>query len=134
MTNKYKAQYRKSGEMIQTRYYRTKAEAQNMLAKRIGAFHHLGQVSGDIEENGLCESAPRNGGLVSIVEVEKPSQADLQGKLQEYILGRIAAKGFFFSRGNKDNRTINALQKKGLVKTEVHTTPSGQRIRKVVAK
>ena len=65
---------------------------------------------------------------------EKPSQADLQGKLQEYIIGRIAAKGFFFSRGNKDNRTINALQKQGLVKTEVHTTPSGQRIRKVVAK
>ena len=66
--------------------------------------------------------------------IEKPSQADLQGKLQEYILERIATKGFFFSRGNRDNRSINALQKKGLVKTEVHTTPSGQRIRKVVAK
>tara|TARA_X000001382_G_scaffold16926_1_gene10590 strand:+ start:2437 stop:2646 length:210 start_codon:yes stop_codon:yes gene_type:complete len=65
---------------------------------------------------------------------ERPSQAELQGKLQEYILGRIAAKGFHFSRGNRDNRSIDALQKKGLVKTEVHTTPSGQRIRKVVAK
>jgi hypothetical protein len=64
---------------------------------------------------------------------ERPSQADLQGKLQEYILGRIAAKGHHFSRGNRDNRSINALQKKGLVKTEVHTTRSGQRLRKVVA-
>jgi len=66
--------------------------------------------------------------------IEKPSQADLQGKLQEYILGRIAAKGHHFSRGNRDNRSINALQKKGLVKTQIHTTPSGQRIRKAVAK
>jgi hypothetical protein len=57
-----------------------------------------------------------------------------QGKLQEYILGRIAAKGHHFSRGNRDNRSINALQKKGLVKTEVYTTRSGQRLRKVVAK
>jgi hypothetical protein len=66
--------------------------------------------------------------------IERPSQADLQGKLQEYILGRIAAKGHHFSRGNRDNRSINALQKRGLVKTEVHTTASGQRLRKVVAK
>jgi hypothetical protein len=65
---------------------------------------------------------------------ERPSQVELQGKLQEYILERINAKGFFFSRGNKDNRSINALQKKGLVKTDVHTTPSGQRIRKVTLK
>ena len=65
---------------------------------------------------------------------EQPSQAALQGKLQEHILERIETKGFFYSRGNRDNRSINALQKKGLVKSVVHTTPSGQRIRKVIKK
>ena len=66
--------------------------------------------------------------------IERPSHAALQGKLQEYILSRIAAKGFHISRGNRDNRSINALQKKGLVKTVVHTTPSGMRLRKVIKK
>jgi|21_taG_2_1085346.scaffolds.fasta_scaffold00320_17 hypothetical protein len=57
-----------------------------------------------------------------------------QGELQNHILERIASKGFFISQGNRHNRSINALEKKRLVKSVVHTTPSGQRLKKVVKK
>jgi len=62
-----KAEFRFKGNIIRTRWYDTKEEAQDALAKRIGHFHYLGRVAGDTHEVGRgCESAPRNGGLVSI--------------------------------------------------------------------
>jgi hypothetical protein len=65
---KYRAEYRRQGDIIRTRFYPDREQAQDALAKRIGHFHYLGRVSGDGFESssGKCENAPRNGGLVSI--------------------------------------------------------------------
>jgi hypothetical protein len=66
---KYRAEFRKQGTVIRTRFYDTRDEAQEALARRIGWFHYLGKVAGDSSWPGkACESAPRNGGLVSIEE------------------------------------------------------------------
>jgi hypothetical protein len=69
---KYRAQFSHQGNITQTRFYETREDAQDALAKRIGHFHYLGWVSGDttLESYGYCPSAPRNGGLVSIEERE----------------------------------------------------------------
>ena len=64
--NTARAEYRRNGEVIRTRFYPTKEEAQDALARRIGWFHHLGRVAGDGFVKGRCLNAPRNGGLVSI--------------------------------------------------------------------
>lgn len=63
---KIRATYRNQGNIIRTRYYATAEEAQEHLRDRIGSFRSLGRVSGDVFENGKCEAAPRNGGLVTI--------------------------------------------------------------------
>jgi hypothetical protein len=66
---KYRASFRRQGDVIQTRFYPDRESAQDALAKRIGHFHYLGQVCGDgFEQSGKCEAAPRNGGLVSLEE------------------------------------------------------------------
>lgn len=68
---KTRAEFRRKGEIIRTRFYQTREEAQEALSKRIGHFHYLGRVCGDAHMPGRgCESAPRNGGLVSIEERE----------------------------------------------------------------
>jgi hypothetical protein len=62
-----RAEYRRQGTIIRTRFYSSSEDAQDALAKRIGHFHYLGRVCGDAHEAGFsCESAPRNGGLVSL--------------------------------------------------------------------
>lgn len=63
-----RAEYRRNGEIIKTRYYETAEQAQDALAKHIGHFHYLGRVSGDgfRTDTGRCEDAPRNGGLISL--------------------------------------------------------------------
>lgn len=64
---KTRAEYRRSGEIIRTRFYETKEQAQDALAKRIGHFHYLGAVCGDAHVPGhCCTDAARNGGLVSL--------------------------------------------------------------------
>jgi hypothetical protein len=64
---KIRAEYRRQGTIIRTRFYASAEEAQDRLAKRIGHFHYLGRVCGDAHEFGKgCESAARNGGLVSL--------------------------------------------------------------------
>jgi hypothetical protein len=65
---KVQAQYRRNGATIKTRFYGTPEEAQDALAKRIGAFHYLGRIAGDgfRTDTLRCEDAPRNGGLVSL--------------------------------------------------------------------
>lgn len=74
---KYRASFQKQGDHIQTRFYPDRESAQDALAKRIGSFHYLGRVSGDgFEQSGKCETAPRNGGLVSLEErLTAPEQA-----------------------------------------------------------
>ena len=64
---KYRAEY---GNMYRTRYYATRAEAQDALMRRCGHFHYLGSVAGDgfSPNESYCSSAPRNGGLVVIIE------------------------------------------------------------------
>jgi hypothetical protein len=52
------------------------------------------------------------------------------GLHQKYILDRIEKKGFFLSRGRRDNLSIDNLLKKKLIKTGIHITKSGLRIRK----
>lgn len=64
---KYRAEFRRNGRIIRTRFYDDRITAQDMLAKRIGPFVSLGCVAGDANEPGKpCTDAPRNGGLVSI--------------------------------------------------------------------
>jgi len=50
---------------------------------------------------------------------------------QAAILERIRRKGHIFATDHQTNLSVNALERKKLVKCSVHTTPSGQRIRKV---
>jgi len=52
------------------------------------------------------------------------------GLHQKFILSRIEKKGFFLSRGRRDNLSIDNLLKKKIIKTGVHVTKSGMRIRK----
>ena len=81
---KYKAEYGSSNQDYKTNYYPTKEEAQDALMKKCGNFHYLGKVAGDSQRDderpsrsdawsrfGYCSSAPRNGGLVVIVEKEE---------------------------------------------------------------
>jgi len=63
MIMKFRAEYRRHGSVIKTRFYDDRKTAQDQLAKRIGYFHHLGRVCGD-----ASNAAPRNGGLVTIEE------------------------------------------------------------------
>jgi hypothetical protein len=75
MSTRIRAEYRRRGEIIRTRFYASAEEAQDALAKRIGHFHYLGRVCGDGHEAGRgCESAPRNGGLVSL-EIKHAQEA-----------------------------------------------------------
>jgi len=53
------------------------------------------------------------------------------GPFQQVILNRIKKKGFILANDHKTNVSVNALEKKKLVKCSVHTTPSGQKLRKV---
>ena len=71
MKAKYKAEFTVDGETkFTTRYYETVEEAQDALAKRIGYFPYLGQVSGDVRDSdlGYYDAAPRCGGQVDILE------------------------------------------------------------------
>ena len=70
---KYKAEYGSSNQDYKTNYYSTKEEAQDALMKKCGNFHYLGKVAGDSQwdDESYCSSAPRNGGLVVIVEKEE---------------------------------------------------------------
>lgn len=63
---KYRAKWARMGVVHTTRYYSTPEAAQAILSRRIGNFHYLGNISGDVFENGRCTAAPRNGGLVTI--------------------------------------------------------------------
>ena len=69
---KYKAEYGSSNKNYKTNYYSTKEEAQDALMKKIGGFHYLGKIGGDgqWDDESYCSSAPRNGGLVVLVEKE----------------------------------------------------------------
>lgn len=62
----YRAMYRSREGNARTEWHPSAEVAQDYLAKKIGWFHHLGDVRGDVFENGQCASAPRNGGLVSL--------------------------------------------------------------------
>ena len=62
----YRAEYRRNGKIIRTRFYASREQAQNHLQSHIGWFQPLGAVAGDTFEYGVCDNAPRNGGLVSI--------------------------------------------------------------------
>lgn len=66
MSTEYRAEYRRNGKVTRTRFYSTAREAQSHLQSHIGWFHPLGEVAGDTFCGGVCENAPRNGGLVSI--------------------------------------------------------------------
>lgn len=56
------------------------------------------------------------------------------GPFQQVILNRINKRGFILASDHKTNVSVNALEKKKIVKCSVHTTPSGQRLRKVELK
>jgi hypothetical protein len=70
MTNRFKATFTRGDVRFSTRWYPTTIEAQEALWGRAGWFNYLGGVAGDVFEGGLCTTAPRNGGLVSILERE----------------------------------------------------------------
>ena len=61
-----RAEYRRGGEVIRTCFHANKEDAQDALARRIGAFHYLGKVAGDCFVAGRCLHGARNGGVVSI--------------------------------------------------------------------
>lgn len=63
---KVRAEFRRKGKIIRTRFYPSAQLAQAYLQDHIGWFNPLGSVSGDVFENGQCTSGPRNGGLVSL--------------------------------------------------------------------
>jgi hypothetical protein len=70
---RYRAEFRRNGSIVKTRFYSDREEAQDALMKRIGHFHYLGRVCGDgvwTDGPGYCTDAPRNGGLVSIEQRE----------------------------------------------------------------
>jgi len=69
----YKATYRSgagNGVTHTTRYYDSSSRAQAQLQDRIGHFHYLGAVAGDVCENGECTVAARQGGTVAVDERE----------------------------------------------------------------
>ncbi len=76
---KYRAQFQRNGDTIQTHFYPTRKQAQDQLAKRIGSFRYLGTVSGDGQatDKRYCDYAPRNGGAVSIDERDGPSAQEI---------------------------------------------------------
>ena len=55
----------------------------------------------------------------------------MKAPYQAAILARIRRKGYIFASDRKTNVAVNALERERLVKCSTHTTPSGQRIRKV---
>ena len=69
----YKATYKSgvdNGVTHTTRYYNSASRAQLQLQERIGHFPLLGQVAGDVFENGKCTVGARQGGSVSVDERE----------------------------------------------------------------
>ena len=69
--SKFRMMFRSGLETHRTHWYSKPSDASAALETRIGYFAPLGRVSGDVFENGVCTSAPRNGGLVTLHKATK---------------------------------------------------------------